>query len=106
MTVIPESKFRRQHPLGRFIVDFYCAWLESHGYSVIRFENKAVIEDLGIVIKKTVRLCQRLEGAGQAKNPEIEGGLMDSVEKQAYLCRRSFPIWEVGNQRNLGIIYK
>jgi very-short-patch-repair endonuclease len=95
---IQGYKFRRQHPLGRFIVDFYCArvrlvievdgdihkkqveydlertkWLESNGYSVIRFENKAVIEDLGTVIEKIVRVCQRLEGAGQAKNPEIEG---------------------------------
>jgi very-short-patch-repair endonuclease len=91
-------KFRRQHPLGRFIVDFYCArvklvievdgdihkkqveydlertkWLERNGYSVIRFENKAVIEDLTTVIEKIVWVCQRLEGAGQAKNPEIEG---------------------------------
>jgi very-short-patch-repair endonuclease len=25
---------------------------QLHGYSVIRFENKAVIEDLGTVVKK------------------------------------------------------
>jgi very-short-patch-repair endonuclease len=48
-------------------------WLESNAYSVIRFENKAVIEDLTTVIEKIVWVCQRLEGAGQAKNPEIEG---------------------------------
>jgi very-short-patch-repair endonuclease len=63
---IQGYKFRRQHPLGRFIVDFYCA-------SLIRFENKAVIEDLGTVIEKIVRVCQRLEGAKQARNIEIEG---------------------------------
>jgi len=62
-------KFRRQHPIGRFIVDFYCAqtrlvieidgdshadqveydqmrtnWLESQGYQVIRFTNCEVME--------------------------------------------------------------
>jgi very-short-patch-repair endonuclease len=94
---IEGYKFRRQHPLGRFIVDFYCArvklvievdgdihkkqveydlertkWLESNGYSVIRFENKAVFEDLATVIDKIVWICHKLEGAGQAKNLEIE----------------------------------
>ncbi|HOA24659.1 MAG TPA: DUF559 domain-containing protein [Aggregatilineales bacterium] len=57
--------FRRQHPIGHFIVDFYCAehrlvveidgkyhnyqaeydeartdWLEAHGYHVLRFSNE------------------------------------------------------------------
>jgi very-short-patch-repair endonuclease len=47
-------------------------WLESNGYSVIRFENKAVIEDLGTVIEKIVRVCQKLAGAGQGKNIEMD----------------------------------
>src|SRR4051794_22135472 len=60
-------KFRRQHPIGRFIADFYCAearlvieldgeshaaqqeydairtaYLQAQGYRVIRFTNQAV----------------------------------------------------------------
>ncbi|MEM7035149.1 MAG: endonuclease domain-containing protein [Chloroflexota bacterium] len=65
---IEGLKFRRQHPLGPFIVDFYCAacrlvvevdggihddqqeadaarteQLEAYGYRVIRFRNEAVL---------------------------------------------------------------
>ena len=58
-------RFRRQHPLGPFVVDFFCAaaklivevdggqhandgdartrWLEARGYRVIRFWNNAVL---------------------------------------------------------------
>lgn len=60
--------FRRQHPVGRFIVDFYCpakklvveidggvhdnqvardeartALIEAHGYHVLRFRNEEVL---------------------------------------------------------------
>jgi len=62
-----EYKFRRQHPIGRFIVDFACtrhrlvieadggqhdqsaadaqrtAWLESHGWRVIRLWNNDIL---------------------------------------------------------------
>ena len=63
-----ELKFRRQHPVGRFILDFYCneyllivevdggihelqterdqlrtEWLQQQGYKVIRFKNEDVI---------------------------------------------------------------
>jgi very-short-patch-repair endonuclease len=64
-------KFRRQHPLGSFIVDFACieaglvievdggqhderqpadeartAWLNSQGYRVLRFWNNEVLDNL------------------------------------------------------------
>ena len=62
-----EYKFRRQHPIGRYIVDFACTehqlvieidggqhgdspidprrtvWLESQGWKVIRFWNNDVL---------------------------------------------------------------
>lgn len=69
-------KFRRQHPIGCFIVDFYCAqtklvievdgdshagqveydqartdWLKSQGYHVIRFTNQEVREDISAVVQ-------------------------------------------------------
>lgn len=68
-------KFRRQHPIGHFIVDFYCAqsklvieidgdshaeqveydqartdWLESQGYRVIRYTNEDVKTRLTAVL--------------------------------------------------------
>jgi very-short-patch-repair endonuclease len=83
-------KFRRQHPIGRVIVDFYCAqvklvievdggvhseqveydaertkWLESMEYSVIRFQNQEVMEQLTTVTDKIITVCQELERAGQ-----------------------------------------
>ena len=75
-------KFRRQHPIGSFIVDFYCAdkrlvveidgdshtdqikydekrtkWLEYQGYRVIRFTNREVLNQLSAVLEKIMRVC-------------------------------------------------
>jgi very-short-patch-repair endonuclease len=73
-----NRRFNRQHSIGHFIVDFYCAqekliieldgtvhntpeaqyyddqrtkYLENLGYKVIRFENKMVFENLPSVFK-------------------------------------------------------
>lgn len=78
-------KFRRQHPIGRFIADFYCAaarlivevdgpshdnqleydqertdWLEAHGYHVIRFTNQQVLKNEGAVARAILAKCQEL----------------------------------------------
>ena len=75
-------KFRRQHPMGRFIADFCCvperlvvgldgdshsqqeeydqkrtAWLESRGYRVIRFTNRQVERQLDAVLAEIARQC-------------------------------------------------
>ncbi len=69
-------KFRRQHPIGHFITDFYCAerklaieidgdthaeqgrydtsrtaWLEEQGIKVIRFNNRDVLDNLPSVLE-------------------------------------------------------
>jgi very-short-patch-repair endonuclease len=76
-------KFRRQHSINNFIVDFYCASenliieldgavhldfaqenydyertleLEKFGFRVVRFENKEVFENLEIVLE-TISNC-------------------------------------------------
>jgi len=78
-------KFRRQHPIDRFIADFYCAeaklvieidgdshappdqaeydaertrWLEERGYRVIRFPARKVEEDLAGVVEGIRRACE------------------------------------------------
>jgi len=80
-------RFRRQHPIGRFIVDFVClshrlvievdgathgsdeeierdrirtAWLESEGYRVLRVENTDVYENVDGVIETILHVLSRL----------------------------------------------
>ena len=82
-------KFRRQHPIDKFIVDFYCAqaklcieldggthfeppqqeydlartaYLEAIGYKVIRFSNQDVRYNLHSVVDEIVRTIEILTG--------------------------------------------
>ena len=73
-----DLKFRRQVPLGRYIVDFYCHefrlvieldggqhsegvdrprthWLESEGYRVVRFWNHEVLGNFDGVLAELDR---------------------------------------------------
>ena len=76
-------KFRRQHPAGSYIVDFYCpscrlvveidgdshvdqeeydaertAWLEEQGYRVIRFTNREVQYQVEVVLGEILEACE------------------------------------------------
>lgn len=78
-------KFRRQEPLEKFIVDFYCAqaklaieidgdthgdqaeydqsrteWLEANGIRVIRFTNQEVYENLNAVLEKIAQTIEQV----------------------------------------------
>jgi len=75
-------KFRRQHPIGPFILDFYCVnarlaveidgavhtlgdnpkrddsrdlWLERHGITVLRIEARYVLDRLDVVLTEIGR---------------------------------------------------
>jgi len=73
----PKKKFRRQHPIGNYVVDFYCPkkklvievdggqhfkqeeqdekrsrFLESMGCRVIRFWNNEVFENMDGVVDR------------------------------------------------------
>jgi very-short-patch-repair endonuclease len=88
-------KFRRQHPLGRFVVDFYCAEkrliveldgpvhdrqherdatreaaLRSQGYQLIRFTNAAINSDLAGV-------CQRISETLKHPSSAVAGAGAD-----------------------------
>ncbi|MBN2499715.1 MAG: DUF559 domain-containing protein [Anaerolineales bacterium] len=77
-------KFRRQHPIGKFIVDFYCDkaklivevagdthaertvsdqerthWLQAQGYRVVRFNNDNIHNNLENVAAEILRLCKQ-----------------------------------------------
>jgi very-short-patch-repair endonuclease len=78
-------KIRRQQPMGRFILDFYCAdaklaieidgdvharpdqalndsartaWLEERGYAVIRFDAQDVDDSLPAVLRAIGAACE------------------------------------------------
>ncbi len=75
-----DAKFRRQQPLGPYIVDFVCmkaklivevdggqhmdrpedlvrdAWLRSNGYRVVRFWNHDVLSDTDSVLERILEL--------------------------------------------------
>jgi adenine-specific DNA-methyltransferase len=86
-------KFRRQHPLGRYIVDFYCAaaqlvveldgvthrgretsdqqrqdWLEAQGLKVLRCPNHELYENLDGLLEAIWHAC-RERMAGQHPSP-------------------------------------
>ena len=76
-------KFRRQHPLGRFIADFCCPacrliveldgpihrqqiqqdaertrQFEAFGYRILRFTNEQVLHDIDAVLSEIAAACQ------------------------------------------------
>lgn len=80
------EKFRRQQPIGKYIVDFVCAerklvvevdggqhsenvaydfertaWLESEGYRVLRFWNNEVLKDADVVLEVIIRVLNERE---------------------------------------------
>ena len=74
-------KFRRQEPIGRFIVDFVCyekmliieadgshhlnntydqardEWLKAQGYMVLRFWNNDILKNTAGVLEKITRVA-------------------------------------------------
>ena len=79
-------KFRRQHPIGRCVVDFYCPvarlvvevdgeshsmgdhpqrdsrrdeWLNGQGLRVVHFDAADVMRDLQSVVTAIIRACTR-----------------------------------------------
>jgi very-short-patch-repair endonuclease len=80
-------KFRRQHPIENYIVDFYCAearltieldgdshaeqveydkkrtlWLTEHGYREMRFWNREVMQNLDGVLEQILDGCVKGQG--------------------------------------------
>lgn len=84
-------RFRRQHPIGRYITDFACieqrlvieldggqhteqreydrqrdAYITSRGYRILRFWNNDVLTDMDAVLEEILRT---LEAAGDQTAP-------------------------------------
>ena len=81
-----KAKFRRQHPVGSFIVDFVCldyklvieidgvshlgckeydesrdAFLERAGYRVLRFKNDDVLSDSDAVVNRILAVIEDIQ---------------------------------------------
>ena len=91
-----NHKFRRQHPIDRFILDFYCLELKlaieidgahhvdedqadydalrtealnAQGITVVRFTNQQVFHEFEFVLQTIGAMCERLRGAQATQKP-------------------------------------
>jgi very-short-patch-repair endonuclease len=95
-------KFRRQQPIDRFVVDFFCAscrlvieldglshedraeydakrqqYLEAQNLKVLRFHNDEVLHNIDGVFEKIAAAC----AAPPPLTPPARGGELDACEK-------------------------
>ena len=83
------AKFRRQQPIGSYVVDFYCheyrliieidgghhfederaradaersAWLTGAGFSILRFTNREVLREIDHVLDEIANVLEDLRG--------------------------------------------
>lgn len=93
-------KFRRQHQIGDYIVDFYChevqlvieldggvhtqtqqkdhkrdSWLQSKGFTVLRFTNTQILEDLDNVLQE---ISSSISSRGIGSSPTPAGDMGNS----------------------------
>jgi very-short-patch-repair endonuclease len=96
---INKLKFRRQVPLGLYVVDFVCfenrliveldggqhadaeaydeartSWLEGEGFHVIRFWNNEVLSNREGVLARLMEKCEELNSAAGDKSPSPPAG--------------------------------
>ena len=96
-------KFRRQHPCGPYVLDFYCesaklgieidgmahdmgdrperdasrdSWLSDNGIRVLRIPARHVLKDLDAVIRQIVYVCGPLHPDALRRGPPpLQGGI-------------------------------
>ncbi len=100
----PEGlKFRRQHPCGRYVLDFYCEsaklgievdgvahdmgdrprrdaerdnWLADQGITILRIPAVDVLQEFEAVIQQIVAACGPLHPAAARRGPPpLQGGM-------------------------------
>jgi len=113
-----DLKFRRQHPIGTFIVDFCCVakklvvevdgdshagqaeydrartfWIEEKGYRVIRFTNEEVHQHLDLTLP-------RAKSTHRRGDPNLPPVLMEGKKPPALWREGSKPpaLWREGSK--------
>jgi very-short-patch-repair endonuclease len=91
---ICDARFRRQHPAGRYILDFYCPalalaveldggqhaqtgtrdrqrdeWLRQRGVTILRFWNSDVVENLNGVLEFIAVKISEMSSASMRSRP-------------------------------------
>ena len=125
---VGNCKFRRQHPIGQFIADFYCheagliievdggyhnkadqktydkartQVINDFGVKVIRFTNEEILSNLTEVVKKVSEVLQPL-----SPSPSGEGAGGEVGFKVFKLSPSSFKIWrgaEIDSEEKLAV---
>lgn len=77
-------KFKRQQPIGPYIVDFVCfeyrlvieadggqhgdcvdkqrdAWLQSHGFTVVHFWNHHILQQTSVVLEQILNIVEQID---------------------------------------------
>lgn len=104
---LADAKFRRQHQFGEYVCDFYCAeaklavecdgavhyseeavahdkkrdaYLKSQGVTVLRFENRVVLEDTGHVLETIFSHLPSTSGRGVGGEGDVaENGRLEAL---------------------------
>jgi very-short-patch-repair endonuclease len=91
---IDNARFRRQHPAGHYILDFYCPalalaieldggqhaqtrtrdrerdkWLMQHGVTVLRFWNSDIVENINGVLEVIAAKISEMRSAPMHSDP-------------------------------------
>jgi very-short-patch-repair endonuclease len=108
-------KFRRQHPIGEYVVDFAClaagliveldgashddvkfaydedrqAWLESQGYKVLRFSAESDKEDYLEGVYETIEVELERSTSSRRPRPRAE----ETTSQTAKVPSRGAPTW-------------
>jgi very-short-patch-repair endonuclease len=114
---ISDAQFRRQHPAGRYILDFYCPvlclaieldggqhaqtgtrdrmrdeWLRRQGVTVLRFWNSDVVENMDGVLEIIAAKVHELSLRGMTPIPRWRSP--PAVDPHPALMRRPPPFSE------------
>ncbi|MGH2609138.1 MAG: endonuclease domain-containing protein, partial [Tepidiformaceae bacterium] len=80
-------KFRRQHPVGRFVLDFYC------GEAQVAVEIDGPVHDDTVARAADAERQSILEGHGirfvRVRTEEVKNSLESVLEQIAAFCRES-----------------
>ncbi len=101
-------RFRRQHPVGHFVVDFYChellmvieidglaahaqralqddardKWIQRQGILVVRMSARLVLEEIGSALAHIARKAEERSVALMQQRALGDGGVDEAMESQ------------------------